>query len=400
MTKPIAGQTKSKDTPKGTPFDRAVGDVAKESGVSRVLLYKEATHRKISQAAARVLAAETYVPTPVLRLSDLLSINHVDIVEGFLAQGTMNMILGPSNVGKTFVSVDLAGSLIYGLPWFGRTVQPTPVVYIQAEGSSRKFGERLLAWLEANKPEDDDGEDQTLMEFCLRILQSANLQSDVSLEEIGSAIAEVKASTGNDHCVVIVDTYAATAGIEDENDAASVANTLRRLRDAVDGATIILLHHPNKASERSGGRLDSRGSGALRGALDTTLVVIDDGEMTEAKANGTRYLRLTTDPAMGGKVREGKPVDIRAVHLEDVGTSAVLVQDGGPVYAAGTNKLLALLNSTDIDPDGFTKADINEAVGKDAKENSAEAKWLKIAEADGAIRKTHKDGARQVYALN
>jgi KaiC/GvpD/RAD55 family RecA-like ATPase len=387
----IAGQNRREVT----PFERAVADVAKEAGLSPAMLHKEATTAKLRQSASRVLAAETYTPTPLLTLSDLMNDDSVDVVEGFLAQGTMNMILGPSNVGKTFVAVDLVGSLIHGMPWFGRKVESTPVVYIQAEGSGRKFAERVKAWELANNPDEP-----VRAEFFLGILRQANLQSDVSLEEIGNAVETLKEQANSDHCVVVVDTYAATAGVEDENDAAAVAGTLRRLRDAVDGATVVFLHHPNKASERSGGRLDARGSGAMRGALDTVLVVMEDSEITEARADGSRYLRLTTDPAMGGKVREGKPLDVRAVTLTDCGNSAVLTQTDGPVYSASTNKLLKLIAETpDLNPERFTKGDINEAVGKDRTANSGQARWISAAVADGAIHEIGTERSAKVYAV-
>ncbi len=41
------------------------------------------------------------------------------LVKGLLDQGALSVLYGPSNVGKTFVALDLALHVATGLPWSG-----------------------------------------------------------------------------------------------------------------------------------------------------------------------------------------------------------------------------------------------------------------------------------------
>lgn len=57
-----------------------------------------------------------------------------DFVENLLRDGELSIIFGPSNVGKTFVAMDLAMSVATGTPFAGREVEQGGVVYCALEG--------------------------------------------------------------------------------------------------------------------------------------------------------------------------------------------------------------------------------------------------------------------------
>ena len=52
-----------------------------------------------------------------------------DYVEGLLVAGSMSVVYGPSNVGKTFFAADLAMHVAAGWEWRGCEVTQMPVLY-------------------------------------------------------------------------------------------------------------------------------------------------------------------------------------------------------------------------------------------------------------------------------
>lgn len=107
---------------------------------------------------------------PMSRVKPVLRSRY--LVKGWLDRGAMSVVYGESNVGKTFLALDLATHVAAGLDWHGHRV-PTgekwagPVLYIASEGGTG-IRNRLDA-MRREKPEldgdnlvllptDDDGD--------------------------------------------------------------------------------------------------------------------------------------------------------------------------------------------------------------------------------------------------
>ena len=56
------------------------------------------------------------------------------LVKGLLDQSALSVLYGESNVGKTFMAMDIAFAISRGRPWGGMRTTQMPVLYIEAEG--------------------------------------------------------------------------------------------------------------------------------------------------------------------------------------------------------------------------------------------------------------------------
>src|SRR5205085_2160275 len=143
----------------------------------------------------------------------------------------------------------LAMSVASGMSWLGKTVAVRgPALYIDAEGSDQRS--RVRAWKESHGVAESD---RMGVQFWRGPLDLGN--------EILAMIFRANLRSLRPQ-LIIVDTLARTIGAGDENSARDQGALIRQL-DAMrleTGATVVILHHTNKAGTAE------RGSGALRGA--------------------------------------------------------------------------------------------------------------------------------------
>jgi hypothetical protein len=224
------------------------------------------------------------------------------IVRGMLEPDSLCMVYGPSGVGKSFFTLDLALSIACGVPYHGREVKQGPVVYLAGEGH-RGIVKRSLAW------GIDRGQNVTKSKFYLA-RRPFQLLSDESTAEVIRAVETVLG--GVIPSVLVIDTLARNFGEGDENttkDMGKVIFTLDTMRDRFPGVCIILVHHSGHNGERA------RGSSALRGAMDFEYQVLGkDGsiEVTNTKMkDGTAPSPMAfelVDVEIGGLDFYGEPV--------------------------------------------------------------------------------------------
>lgn len=67
------------------------------------------------------------------------------LIKGVLPQADLVVLYGASGSGKSFVALDMAAALARGVPWRGRKVRQTNVVYVAAEGAGG-FRKRMQAY--------------------------------------------------------------------------------------------------------------------------------------------------------------------------------------------------------------------------------------------------------------
>lgn len=69
------------------------------------------------------------------------------VVKPFIELGARGIIYGPSDIGKTFLCLDMALSIATGRQWCAFKTLHAPIAYICAEGS-RALGRRVQGWLQ------------------------------------------------------------------------------------------------------------------------------------------------------------------------------------------------------------------------------------------------------------
>lgn len=200
------------------------------------------------------------------------------LVKGWLNRGELSMLVGPSNVGKSFLAVDLAHHVAKGLAWHGVRVTAGPVLYIAAEGAGG-FVNRVAALHEPR-----------FWVLPVPVTLIGGESSDA--EPLAEIVAELARTHGR-YALIVVDTMARVMGGADENAGPDIADLLRNvdhLRKRT-GAHVMLVHHSGK--DRSRG---ARGHSSLRAAVDTELTLSRDAE-----GRITATLDKQRDGATGGR---------------------------------------------------------------------------------------------------
>lgn len=183
--------------------------------------------------------------------------------EGLIPVGALAALIGPPGAGKSFIALDLAASVAVGRSALGRPALAGTALYVAAEGTAG-LPQRLAAWKHAH------GHVGRSIPVHF-ITQGVNL---FAAGDDAQLIAACHQITRPDRPVrlVILDTLARVMPGGEENSAKDVGLVIEhaeRIRRAT-GATVLIVHHTAKASDQE------RGSSALRGAMDTILLLKTD----------------------------------------------------------------------------------------------------------------------------
>jgi len=156
------------------------------------------------------------------------------IIDGYLPEGVIAMLYGPSGHGKSFLCLDMAFHVALGTDWQGHKVRKTSVVYLASEGGSG-ISKRLRAWLEYHKIDPEAVSDMQLL------FETANLADPQQAEEFIRALEAMETPPG----LLFFDTLSWLMVGGDENtsrDAGRVLDVLRVIREKF-GTTSVLIHH-------------------------------------------------------------------------------------------------------------------------------------------------------------
>jgi RecA-family ATPase len=189
------------------------------------------------------------------------------LVEGLLVADSLACLYGPPASGKTFFALGLALSIAAGLPcWQGKPVissgQQDMVIYVAGEGTAG-LAARISAWCEHHGVPHDQ-----ICLFCAPV--AVNLSSAAEVASLAVTIVNKRDAQGRKTQVrlVVFDTLARCSVGLDENssqEVGRVVDNVDKLRLAVGGPAVLLLHHSGKSAS------GMRGSSALLSAADTAL---------------------------------------------------------------------------------------------------------------------------------
>lgn len=198
------------------------------------------------------------------------------IVKGIIGAGTMSVVYGPSNSGKTFFVLDLAFHIAAGAAWRGQRVKQAAVLYLAAEGGtgvSNRIAALRMETGAVNIP------------LALRRAGMDLLHNAADLQTIYDLTREVQARGQDMPTLIVIDTLSRIMAGGDENSAADMTALIRNI-DAIreaTGAHIMLVHHTGKDTARG-----ARGHSSLRAATDTEIEVQNEDDNRAAMVTKQR----------------------------------------------------------------------------------------------------------------
>jgi RecA-family ATPase len=237
-------------------------------------------------------------PLPPLALLWFATLHEVvhqqHLVIGLLLAGSLLVIFGESNSGKTFFLLDLALAIAQGCPWRGRWTRKGLVLYVAGEGAT-SVRNRVIAYRRAN-PDADAG-----IPFAVVPLAVDMLDREAVCKLI-ETIRAAEAESGEKVVLICIDTFARAVAGGDENSAQDVGIAVANA-DWVrleTGAAVAFVHHAGKDPSKG-----ARGSSALRAAVDTEILI--EGQTGQRTAVVTKQRDLENGERM---VFELAPVEI------------------------------------------------------------------------------------------
>ncbi|WP_226627961.1 AAA family ATPase [Alloyangia pacifica] len=185
-------------------------------------------------------------------------INSRYLVKGWIDAGAFSVTYGDSNVGKTFLALDMSLHVAAGRDWHGNKVSQGGVVYVAGEG-----GKGIRNRIEAARREDPDFVQSADSAFLL-LPETLDLCADVDAKALTAALRSMPIQA----TLIVIDTLARAMGAGDENAAPDMGRFVRNidLIRAETGAHVMVIHHSGKDASKG-----ARGSSALRAAVDTEI---------------------------------------------------------------------------------------------------------------------------------
>ena len=199
------------------------------------------------------------------------------LVKGWLGAGQMSVVYGPSNVGKSFIVLDLAYHVAAGMEWQGSKINGGPVLYLATEGG-HAFKNRVFALTQKHG--------STNVPLAVRASPVDLLHPEADMPELGALCQQIENQHGK-LAMIVVDTLSRAMSGGDENgpsDMTAFINNLDALRDFT-GAHVLIVHHTGKDAAQG-----ARGHSSLRAATDTEIELELNGTIRTATATKQRDL--------------------------------------------------------------------------------------------------------------
>lgn len=206
--------------------------------------------------------------------------NKPALIEDLLDQSSFSVIYGESNVGKTFLTIDMALHIAMGKDWFGKRVEQGGVLYVAAEGGNA-IKKRIEAFRKHYSLEGRD------IPFGLVPCAVDLLDPKADTESLITLAKEAAESFKMPIKFVVIDTLSRAIAGSNEN-ASEVMSAFSKNVDKIRttlNAHIAVVHHSGKDSSKG-----ARGHSGLRAAVDTEIEIVD-GEVLVRKQRDMEYCK-------------------------------------------------------------------------------------------------------------
>lgn len=173
------------------------------------------------------------------------------LVPGVLQQIGSSLLFAPPGTCKTFLILDIAFRLAYGMDWQGRKLPQSNVIYIYGEGKTN-LKNRIEAWQQYHKQPDTNA----IQFIC----------APVELIPERGFLCETIEDQEKIPGLIILDTFSVCAGDIQENDNSDVARFIAVANYIADfyETHVHIIHHTNKSG-------DYRGAVAFKGNVNTMI---------------------------------------------------------------------------------------------------------------------------------
>jgi hypothetical protein len=243
------------------------------------------------------------------------------LIKGWLTDGEVSILAGPSGSGKSFVTLDMAMAVARGVPFLGRyRVSQGGVLYQAGEGAKGLRDKRIPAYMQKNGLSFQDA-----IPFALLPRPIDLFGSDGDTEFLIMDIKAAEVAMGHKIKLVVIDTASAATPGADENSAKDVSPVLQRCnRIAAECRTaVMLVAHMNSEGKKV------RGHTSWQANVDTVMVCKIVEELRDAARRPIREIEIAKqkDGEQGNKTRFVLPAitigrdadgdDIRSCTLEE-----------------------------------------------------------------------------------
>ncbi len=219
-----------------------------------------------------------------------------DFVEDLLTEGSMSVVYGESNAGKTFVVTDICCHVATGTVWRERAIEAGGVIYCALEGK-HGIGNRIAAFKKAH------GLEGVEVPFAVVPVAINLLDPDADRSKLVQTIQVAAEAMGCPVKMVVIDTLSRALAGGNENDSEDMGALVASadyIRQAVN-AHILFIHHSGKDVAKG-----ARGHSLLRAATDTEIEISrpDDAAIGTIKVTKQRDMAKAADMHFSLKVVE------------------------------------------------------------------------------------------------
>lgn len=234
------------------------------------------------EAAKKALTVQSVMDQVFFPEDAMPQLSRNYLVKGWLGEGQMSVIYGPSNVGKSFFALDMCWHVASSSPWNGHKVDGGSVLYLATEGGMA-FHNRVVA-LREKYPEHKN------VKLAVRPSPVNLLDPNADMVILEKLCREVSRKHGKVK-LIVVDTLSRAMSGANENspeDMTQFIGNCDTLR-GMTGAHVSTVHHSGK--DKAAG---ARGHSSLRAATDTE-IELDYNEITGLRtAKATKQRDMET----------------------------------------------------------------------------------------------------------
>lgn len=303
--------------------------------------------------APEALRVEAPVPLAIVTDADMLSCPPPPqdwVLPGLLPAGELMLLAGADGSGKSYLALELAVSVAYGLPWAGGLLsspaQGGEVLLISGEDSADEISRRMhaIAAVMARVPGWQGytpgrihviALDSQPLHLMVAHRQAATPTKTEHVDEVLQIMQQVQPR------VLIVDPLIMFHGLAegDPQHMDSFARLLIRMARSVSGCSIVAVHHAGQDAIRGGqdDHMLGRGSTALNSAARAVLTVRrpTQGEAAALEAEGSQpaYYRAVRGP----KVSRSAELPVAWLVLDEKGVPTYLKEPPACLTKAGPN---------------------------------------------------------------